>query len=78
MYNAPENYAICDVVKSLHEAMDQFAKDAVKNNYEVTPAWAKTFNDYLEKLEPLAESGDPWAQYNLAVLLWVPYIYSDE
>jgi hypothetical protein len=47
-------------------------------NWFVTEEWANIFRNHLSKLLPLAEAGEPQAQYQVAAIYLCSYIYSNE
>jgi hypothetical protein len=54
---------------------DQIALGALNDdeNWYVTEAWAAKFRDHFAALLPLAEAGNPLAQYQIAGLLMLGY-----
>jgi TPR repeat protein len=46
------------------------------DNWYVTEEWAGKFSEHLRRLRPLAESGNPLAQYSVAVIYMIGYTHS--
>ena len=76
MYKAPEQFAVPKEVKEFHKDCDSLGMISDSENWYVTPEWCQKFKKHFEKLLNLAESGEPWSQYNLGNMYLNGYLYS--
>ena len=76
MYEIPKEYIVPKEVKDFQSDCDLLGMICDGNNWYITPEWAECFKKHLKKILPLAEAGDPWAQYNLGSIYTGGYQYS--
>ena len=65
-------------VESLLEDSKALGQVNDGNNWYVTEEWAKKFRRHLKALLPIAENGDPVAQYYVATIYLCGYLYATE
>ncbi|TAK62244.1 hypothetical protein [Methylobacter sp.] len=76
MYEAPEQFTLPEEVKEFHKDCDSLGIVNDSENWYITPEWNLRFKEHFEKLLKLAESGEPWSQYNLGNIYLGGYLYS--
>lgn len=65
-------------VELFHKDVDSLGKLKDGKEWYVTDQWAKKFRTHLNNMLPLAEKGDPIAQYNVGVVYMCGYLHSTE
>ncbi len=78
MYEAPEQFKVPEEVKEFQKDCDSLGMVSDGKNWFVTPEWSRKFKAHYEKLLKLAESGEPWSQYNLGSMFILGYLYSSK
>jgi len=69
---------IADEVKRFQDDVNKLGLVCSEKGWQITADWAIRFNNHLKSLIPLAERGDPIAQYNVAIIYMNGYLYSSE
>jgi len=73
-----QSFKVPKEVELLQDDTDALGKVNDSENWYVTEEWAKKFRSHLKAILPLAEKGDPVAQYNVATIYLCGYLYSSE
>lgn len=76
MYKAPEQFTVPDEVREFQKDCYSLGMINDLENWYVTQELSNKFKGHCEKLLKLAESGEPWAQYNLGRIYLSGYLYS--
>lgn len=76
MYKAPEQFVIPDEVVAFHNDCEALGKVNDLENWYITTEWRLKFKEHETNLLKLAESGEPWSQYNLGTIYSSGYLYT--
>jgi hypothetical protein len=78
MYQAPKEFLVPTEVIDFQKDRDSLGVICDLDNWYITPEWSHKFMEHFKKLEILADSGEPWSQYNLGSIYLCGYLYSSE
>ena len=78
MYKTPTQFDVPIEVNDFQCDRDKLGMICDLDNWYITEEWAKQFQTHLKRLLPLAESGNPWAQYNVGIIYFCGYLYSSQ
>ncbi|MCF6194363.1 MAG: hypothetical protein L3J46_08545, partial [Kangiellaceae bacterium] len=73
-----QSFKIPAEVELLQNDTDALGMVNDSDNWYVTEEWVQKFRNHLKVILPLAENGDPVAQYNVATIYLCGYLYSSE
>ena len=74
MYKVPEGFELPEEVKAFQADCEALGVISDGESWNVSEEAAGRFQDHLNKMLPLAEDGNPWAQYNVAVVFMNGYL----
>lgn len=75
MYEAPAQFKIPEEVKEFHKDSESLGMLYDLENWYITQEWCQKFRIHLDRLLKLAESGEPWSQYNVGTIYLNGYLY---
>jgi hypothetical protein len=78
MYKTPIQFEVPVEVNDFQYDCDKLGMICDLDNWYITEAWAKRFQTHLEHLLALAESGNPWAQYNVGIIYCAGYLHGSQ
>lgn len=78
MYKAHTGFDVPTEVKDFQNDCDALGMLCDLQNWYITEDWAKRFRTHLERILPVAEAGNPWAQYNIGVIYIFGYLHSSQ
>ena len=76
MYSVPSRFEIPAEVAEFRRDTEALGMIGDLDRWYVTPEWANRFQAHLAKILPIAQAGNPWAQYSVASLYMCGYLYS--
>lgn len=74
----PSHLPVAAEIKAYQDDLQTLGVINDEKNWYVTKEWAAKFRKHFEKMLPLAQNGDPLAQYQVATIYMIGCLYDSE
>lgn len=76
MYKPPEGFEVPKEVDEFLNDSERLGAIQDLDNWYVTEDWCNKFKKHRDKLQQLADDGEPWSQYHLGNMYFSGYLHS--